>query len=770
MASRRLVLLPARWLGVGIALCGIGGGSARAASPATYVLTVNSQNPSTGVAIGVTPVDVSKLGTGQTSFKRPYKAGTAVTLTAPAKFGNNPFVSWSGCTSATILTCKVTLKANATVTANYAQAYVLTVNSAYPSNGVAIGVTPADLNKAGNGSTSFTRIYRSGAAVTLTAPAKAGSYAFVKWSGCASATTGSCKVTLKANTTVTATYAGPTTPIVTVIPSVSKIATVQALTVKVNVAGPSGKPAPTGTVGLVSGTYASLAGTLSGGSVTIDIPAGSLAAGSDTLTATYKPDAASSKIYTSAKGTSSPVTVIAGSTVAVDQSSAGPKVADQLMGMNMAVWYDPTTPAIVPAFAAAGIKAVRWPGGSESDNYHWKTNTVCNGGYSDVNATYDNFIDDLVIPAGVDVALTADYGTNATCDGPGDPTEAADWAAYALAHGGHVSHITVGNEEYGSWETDLHAQKNDAATYASATATGYYPDIKNVAPNVLVGVSVNPGNYPPWDPIVLADAQYDFVEYHFYPQGPGSESDTYLVQQAAQDLTDSINTIKAELATAGKPDTPIYVGEMGSVYTNPGKQSTSITQALFAGQVLGEMMNDGVSRATWWIGFGGCSDASGGANFSTALYGWQNFGGYMVFSDGTPEYGCENATPVPAGTLLPTARAYELFSEIAITGESVLTASVTGDPTDVRAYAATNNGGTALLLFNLNETASEPVAVTLSKQTATSGGSVETYSKAIYDQSKNNVWAPPTTTKLGAQSLPLTLTLAPWSMNVIILK
>jgi hypothetical protein len=463
------------------------------------------------------------------------------------------------------------------------------------------------------------------------------------------------------------------------------------------------------------------------------------------------------------------VNPVAGASVTVDQSSTGPAVTDQLLGMNMAIWFDPTTPAIVPAFKTAGIKAMRWPGGSDSDIYHWATNTLCDGGYGNANAGFPTMISDLAVPAALDIAITANYGTNAACNGPGDPSEAAAWVTSALNLGANVTHWTVGNEVYGSWETDLHAIPNDAATYANAVATGYYPLMKAANPNTLVGVVVEPGNSPAWDPIVLSEAPYDFVEYHFYAQAPGSESDTYLVQQAAQALTAGINTVKADLATAGKPNTPIYVGELGSVYTDPGKQTSSITQALYAGQVLGELMNAGVSRATWWIGFGGCADSTTG-NFSSSLYGWQNFGGYMVFSDGTPEYGCENATAVPVGTLLPTARAFQLFSSVAINGETVLTASVTGDTTDVRAYAATNNGGTALVLFNLNETTSEPVAVALSGQSTASTVTVQTYSKAIYDQSQNNVWAPPTTSALGAQNLPLTLTLAPWSMNVVILK
>jgi len=101
-------------------------------------------------------------------------------------------------------------------------------------------------------------------------------------------------------------------------------------------------------------------------------------------------------------------------------------------------------------------------------------------------------------------------------------------------------------------------------------------------------------------------------------------------------LTVIINSLKSELITAGHSDTPIYIGELGSVYIYPGKQTTSITQALYAGQALGELMNDGVARATWWLGFGGCDDNPHGDNFSTSLYGWQNFGGDMVFSDGLP--------------------------------------------------------------------------------------------------------------------------------------
>jgi len=63
---------------------------------------------------------------------------------------------------------------------------------------------------------------------------------------------------------------------------------------------------------LPSGGYTSAATTLNSGSAMIDIPAGSLATGSDTLTASYTSDSASSLTYNRATG-SNTVTVTAAS-------------------------------------------------------------------------------------------------------------------------------------------------------------------------------------------------------------------------------------------------------------------------------------------------------------------------------------------------------------------------------------------------------------------------------------------------------------------------
>ena len=97
--------------------------------------------------------------------------------------------------------------------------YLLTVNSTTPASGVAITVSPADNSGASNGSTSFTRTYNAGTAITLTAPATSGGNKFSSWSGCTSASTATCSVTLNANTTVTANYTAAAVTSVTVTPN-----------------------------------------------------------------------------------------------------------------------------------------------------------------------------------------------------------------------------------------------------------------------------------------------------------------------------------------------------------------------------------------------------------------------------------------------------------------------------------------------------------------------------------------------------------------------
>jgi hypothetical protein len=81
-----------------------------------------------------------------------------------------------------------------------------------------------------------------------------------------------------------------TTPTVTVSPAKSAIALNTPVSVAVTVAG-SGTVTPSGTVTLGSGSYASAVTALTNGAANITIPASTLPAGQDALTASYTGDA-----------------------------------------------------------------------------------------------------------------------------------------------------------------------------------------------------------------------------------------------------------------------------------------------------------------------------------------------------------------------------------------------------------------------------------------------------------------------------------------------
>jgi hypothetical protein len=271
---------------------------------------------------------------------------------------------------------------------------------------------------------------------------------------------------------------------------------------------------------------------------------------------------------------------------------------------------------------------------------------------------------------------------------------------------------------------------------------------------------------------VLSQAQYDFVELHWYAQQPGSENDSWLLTQGPAALTSTINTLRQELTTAGKPaSTPIMLGEVNSASYNEGKQSMSIVNALFTGMVIGEVLKDNVDVTTWWFGAGGTQGCAN--NNSDSLYGWQSFGGYdLVASNTTYAWNnCGTGTVVPEGTVFPSGNAFAMAQQFAQPGNSILAVNVDASLSDVRAYAASNGDGYSLMLFNLNQTATTKATVGVKNAAGSSfSASTITYGKQQYDDSKNNVWTGPVTASLGNVQGTVSVTLPPWSMVVLKLQ
>ncbi len=147
------------------------------------VLTVASTNPTSGVSVTVSPNDVSGSGNGTTQFTRAYNRGTTVTLTAPATVNGNKFRMWQrdGQDWSGTVSTSVSMNFSTTLTAVYSTPPTLTVTSSNPDSGVNINVLPNDNNGAGNGTTTFTRVYDQFATVNLTAPQTVGTSTFWKW-------------------------------------------------------------------------------------------------------------------------------------------------------------------------------------------------------------------------------------------------------------------------------------------------------------------------------------------------------------------------------------------------------------------------------------------------------------------------------------------------------------------------------------------------------------------------------------------------------------
>jgi alpha-L-arabinofuranosidase len=122
-----------------------------------------------------------------------------------------------------------------------------------------------------------------------------------------------------------------------------------------------------------------------------------------------------------------------------------------------ASFSNPTTPGWLKA---AGVKSLRYPGGSYSDLYHWSTHsgtTSLAGTASEAVPTITEGSDigsfiALLEKAGAHGMVTVNYGSNPAGDGPGVPQEAAAWVAYA--NGSPSSTVAIGMDASGTdWKT-----------------------------------------------------------------------------------------------------------------------------------------------------------------------------------------------------------------------------------------------------------------------------------------------------------------------------
>ena len=121
----------------------------------------------------------------------------------------------------------------------------------------------------------------------------------------------------------------------------------------------------------------------------------------------------------------------------------------------------------------------------------------------------------------------------------------------------------------------------------------------------------------------------------------------------------------------------LAVTEHNSVFSNPGKQTTSLVNGLFYADAIGNLLKTEFNAMLWWDLRNG---QEAGNNNSSSLYGWRRYG----------DYGIVNAAD-PAGPAdrYPTFYVNKLLKYFARGGEKVVQAS--SDYRSLGVYAVKGN-------------------------------------------------------------------------------
>ena len=420
--------------------------------------------------------------------------------------------------------------------------------------------------------------------------------------------------------------------------------------------------------------------------------------------------------------------------VSVNASQTIRTIDARHFAVNAAVWdaaFD--TPTTISLLTEMGNQATRFPGGSLSDEYHWQSNTTGNNTWQWATS-FDKFAH-VATNTGAQVFITVNYGS-------GTPAEAAGWVNYAnVTKNSGVKYWEIGNENYGSWETDNNTRPHDPYTYANRFKD-YFNQMKTVDPMIKIGAVVITGeesyaNYTDhpttntrtgqthngWTPVLLATLKNlgvtpDFVIFHRYAQGPGSESDAGLLASSsswandAADLRQQLNDYLGASAAAVE----LVCTENNSVYSNPGKQTTSLVNGLFLADSVCTAMKTEFNAVVWWDLRNGQDTAN---NNSASLYGWRSYGDYGIV---------DSATPAGPADRYPTFYVAKLLKYFGRGGDALVQAS--SDYNLLSTYSAKRaDGSLSLLVINKSSTTALNANITLNGYAPT--GAVYGYSYGI---------------------------------------
>ncbi|MFI7250297.1 cellulose binding domain-containing protein [Micromonospora chalcea] len=392
-------------------------------------------------------------------------------------------------------------------------------------------------------------------------------------------------------------------------------------------------------------------------------------------------------------------------TVTVNTRAGLATVPETALGVNHAIWDSQLGSAETSdLLKAAGVKMLRYPGGSYADIYHWETHTAP-GGYVAPNTDFDTFMAGAR-RVGAQPMIIANYGT-------GTPAEAAAWVRYANVTKGYgAKWWTVGNENYGNghygsaWEADDHPDKS-ASQYAQLVIE-YADAMKAVDPSIKVGaVLTMPGNWPdgitagsdpgPWNQTVLslAGPKIDFVDVHWYPGGNAADS-----LARTNHLPDAAWLLRQQIARYAGPG----ADRIGISFTelNVDAGRTTAPGALFLADAYSGLLEQGVFTVQWW-------NVHNGIGTVSEVAGQTDYGDFGMLSSGNCTSDGEVCQPA-FNTPFAPYHALSMMNLFVRPGDQLVRAGT--DQPLVAAHAVRRpDGSVAVLLLNKDPDTAYPVAL-----------------------------------------------------------
>jgi hypothetical protein len=425
-------------------------------------------------------------------------------------------------------------------------------------------------------------------------------------------------------------------------------------------------------------------------------------------------------------GTSNPAPTITCAGPSEGSASATLNGSLDPLGVNTASWdTNFTDSAISTDLNAASVGLIRYPGGSWADQYLWQPNTA-NGTAQPVDfAQYSSQVDSI---SGGQKFVTVNYGSDTAAD-------AAAWVTQSKTAGEGVALWEIGNEEYGSWETDNHTNPHTPASYAS-NALPYMQAMKAADPNAQIcydyGMDGNlaPGsgatNWQTWnDTILQADAaDINCADVHWYPFNGLPTANV----QAVMATVDNIPAAAAEIHTALStydPSAYFVVGETNISQTANAWNEEPVG-ALYAAANALEWLSYGAQSVDWWDVHNYGTPTADFGMFSSATSGEP-----AMDTPYAPYYGYQLASLLAvkgakvSTVIVPTPNIYAYSSVLPTGGYNVML--VNADPSNAYTVSASSLGLTSSSETEYTYDAANPTVV---KGTA-SGSSISVPAESV---------------------------------------